>query len=79
MDTVKHEAAHHHTKTHRKEDGKVIEKETAREHRRGGKSKGGKGGTQGKNGQRLNEITELPDEQWTERIMGTVVRSILAD
>ena len=37
-----------------KEDGKVTEKETARE------PKG-----RGKKGQRLNEITEPPEEQWT--------------
>ena len=31
MDSVGHGAAHHPTKTHRKEDGKATEKETARE------------------------------------------------
>ena len=31
MDSVGHGAAHHHTKTHRMEDGKATEKESARE------------------------------------------------
>ena len=34
MDNIGHESTHHPTKIHRKEDGKVIEMETAREHRR---------------------------------------------
>ena len=34
MDSVGHGATHHPTKTHRKEDGKVTEKETAREPRK---------------------------------------------
>ena len=34
MDNVGDEATHHHTESHRKEDGKVVEKEMAREHRR---------------------------------------------
>ena len=33
MDSVGHEATHQPTKIHREEDGKVTEKETAREHR----------------------------------------------
>ena len=45
MDSVGHGAAHHLTKTHRKEDGKATEKETAREPE---SFKGGKGGNQGK-------------------------------
>ena len=70
MDSEEHGATHHPTKIHRKEDGKETEKETTREHK-GGKSKGGKDGNQGKGkgkrkkGQRLNEITEPPEEQWT--------------
>ena len=63
MDSVGHGATHHPTKTHRKEYGnKGTQK--------GGKSKGGKGGNhgqgkdKGKKAQRLNEITELPEEQW---------------
>ena len=68
MDSVGHVAAHHLTKTHRKEDGKATEKENGKGT---GKLKGGKGGNQGKGkgegkkGQRLNEITEPPEEQWT--------------
>ena len=34
MDSVGHGATHHPTETHRKEDGKVTEKETAREPRK---------------------------------------------
>ena len=34
MDSVGHGAKHHPTQTHRKEDGKVTEKETAREPRK---------------------------------------------
>ena len=37
MDSVGHGATHHRTKIHRKEDGKVTEKETARESSKGGK------------------------------------------
>ena len=39
MDTVGHEATRHPTESHRKEDGKVVETETAREHRRVASSK----------------------------------------
>ena len=48
MDSVGHGATHHPTKTHRKEDGKVTEKETAREPRKVGSSKEEKAGTKGK-------------------------------
>ena len=77
MDSVGHGATHHPTKTHRKENGKVTEKETAREPRKVESSMQGKGGYQGKGkgkgkkGQRLNEITEPPEgqvdlgEQWS--------------
>ena len=71
MDSVGHGAKHHPTQTHRKEDGKVTEKETAREPRKVESSKEEKGGNQGKGKgegkkeQRLNEITEPPEEQWT--------------
>ena len=34
MDNVGHKATHHHIKIHRKEDGKVVAKEMAKEHRR---------------------------------------------
>ena len=62
---------HHHTKIHRKDDGKVVEKEMAREPRGVASSKEEEGGTQGKRKgkrkkrQRLNEFTESPEEQWT--------------
>ena len=68
MDSVGHGATHHPTKTLKQEDGKVTEKETAQ---KGGTVKGGKGGNQGngkgkgKKGQRFNDITEPPEEQWT--------------
>ena len=70
MDSVGYGATHHPTKIHRNDDGKVTEKETAREPK-GGKFKGEEGGNHGKGkggrkkGQRLNEITEPPEEQWT--------------
>ena len=56
---------------HRKKDGKVKEKEMDREHRRAASPKEekvepkGKAKGKGKRGQRLNEITEPPEEQWT--------------
>ena len=34
MDSVGYEGTHHSTKVHREEDGKVIEREMARKHRR---------------------------------------------
>ena len=57
-------------KDHRKEDGKVTEKETGREPRKVESSKVEKAGTmerksKGKKGRRLNEITEPSEEQWT--------------
>ena len=61
---------HHHMKIHRQKDGKVVGNEMIKGHK-GGKSKGGKGGAQGKGkgkgkkGQPLNEITALPQEEWT--------------
>ena len=67
MDSVGYGATHHHTKIHRKEDGKET-KGNGKGTQKGGKFKGGKGGNHGKGkgrrkkGQRLNEITE---EQWT--------------
>ena len=57
MDNVGHGATHP-TKSHRKEDGKETEKETAREPRKVESSKEEKT-------ERLNEITEPPEEQWT--------------
>ena len=48
MDSVGHGAAHHPTKTHRKEDGKMTEKETAREPRKVDSSKEDKAETKGK-------------------------------
>ena len=69
MDSVGHEATHHLKNTHRKEDGKVIEKGMAMEHRRVASPKEEKvepkGKGKGKKGQRLNEITEPPEEQWS--------------
>ena len=53
------------------EDGKVTQKETAKEPRRVAFPKEEKGGNQGKGkgkgkkGQRLSEITEPPEEHWT--------------
>ena len=41
MDNVGHLGTHHHTKIHRKEDGKVVKKEMAKEHRKGSKSNRG--------------------------------------
>ena len=52
MDSVGHGAARHPTKIHSKSKGG-----------RGGNQRKGKG--KGKKGQRLNEITEPPEEQWT--------------
>ena len=71
MDSVGYGAARHPTKMHRKEDGKETEEETAREPRKVESSKEEKGGNhgkgkgRGKKGQRLNEMTEPPEEQWT--------------
>ena len=48
MDSVGHGATHHPTKTHRKDDGKVTEKETAREPRKVKKSKEEQAETKGK-------------------------------
>ena len=48
MDSVGHGATHHPTKTHRKDDGKVTEKETAREPRKVESSKEEKAETKGK-------------------------------
>ena len=71
----------HKDKIHRKEDGKETEKVTAREPRKVESAKEGgsqgKGKGRGKKGQRLNEITEPPEEQWTGGSLGTMVRSIL--
>ena len=64
MDTVGHEATHHPTKIHRKEDGEVVEKEMAKEHRRVASPKGGKGGALGK-GQGEGKKGQHPQEQWT--------------
>ena len=59
----------------RKGDGNGTQK--------GGKSKGGKGGTQGKGkgkkGQRLNQNHRTSRRAVDKRILGTVVRSILAN
>ena len=71
------------TKTHRREDGKVTEKETAREARKVESSKEekaetkGKEKVEGKKGQRLNEITEPSEEQWTGGSWEQLVRTIL--
>ena len=69
MDSVGYGATHHPTKIHRKEDGKETEKETnGKGTQKGGQFKGGnhgKGKGGGKKGQRLNEITEKPEEQCT--------------
>ena len=71
VDSVGHGATHHPTKTHRKEDGKVTENETVKEPRKVESPKEEKADTKGKEmvkgkkGQRLNEITEPPEEQWT--------------
>ena len=48
MDSVGHGATHHPIKTHRKEDGKVTDKETAREPRKVESSKEEKAETKGK-------------------------------
>ena len=76
MDNVGHEATHHRTKIHREEDGKVIEKDMAREHRRVASPKEEKMEPMGKarQGERKDnvstksqnqEITEPPEEQWS--------------
>ena len=71
MDSVGYGVTHHPTQIHRNEDGNVTEKEMRREPSRVQSPKGGKGGNQGtgkdkgKKGQRLNETTEHPEEQWT--------------
>ena len=70
--SVGHRATHHPTKIHRKDDGKETEKETARENPERWKGVNhGKGKGRGKKGQRLNEITEPPEEQWTG---GTILK-----
>ena len=48
LDSVGHEATHHPTEIHRKEDGKVMEKDMAREHRRVASPKEEKVETKGK-------------------------------
>ena len=71
MDSVGYGGTHHPTKIHRKEDGKETEKGNGKGTQKGGKFKGGKGGNhgkgkgRGKKGQRLNEIAEPSEEQWT--------------
>ena len=71
MDSVGQGATHHPTKIHRKQDGKGDRKGNGKETQKGGKFKGGKGVNhgngkgRGEKGQRLNEITEPPEEQWT--------------
>ena len=72
MDSVGYGSTHHPTKIHGKEDGKVTKKKgNGKRTQKGGKFRGGKGGNhvkgkgRGKKGQRLNEITEPPKEQWT--------------
>ena len=68
-DSVGYVATPHPTQTQRKEDGKVIEKETARESRKVESSKEEKAETKGK--EKVEEgkdnvfITEPPEEQWT--------------
>ena len=84
MDNNGHEATHHHTKIHKKEDGKVVEKEMAKEHNNGGKSKGGKGGTQGKGkGKGKKASTSQRNHRTSiksvdKRLLVTLVRSIVA-
>ena len=70
MDSVGHEVTHQQQENHRKEDGKVLEKVTVKEHRKGGKSKGGKGGKQWKGKGKGKERstyprTQPPEEQWS--------------
>ena len=69
MDSVGHEATHHPTKIHRKQGGKVIEKEMTKEHRRVANPKEEWVEPKGKaevkqRKERLNEVTE-PPEKWT--------------
>ena len=66
MDSVGEGVTHHSIKIYSKEEGKETEKETSREPRKVESSKvHGKGKGKGKKGQRLNEITEPPEKQWT--------------
>ena len=71
VDSVGQGVTHHPIKIHRKEDGQVTEKETAKQPKRVAFLKEEKGGNQGKGKgkgkkeQRLNEIAEPPKEQWT--------------
>ena len=48
MDSVGHGATRHPTKIHRKEDGQVTKKGNGKGTQKGGKSKEGIGGNQGK-------------------------------
>ena len=61
MDSVGHGATHHPIKTHRKEDGKVTEKETAREPRKVESSREEKAETNGK-----EELKERKDNVSTK-------------
>ena len=72
MDSVGQGVTHHQIKSHRKKRGwKGDRRGIGKGSQKGGKNKGGKGGNhgkrkgKGKKGQRLNEITEPPEEQWT--------------
>ena len=69
MDICGYGATHHPTKIHSKEDWKGDRKGKGKGTQKGGKFKGGQGGNhgkgRGKKGQRLNEIAEPPEEQWT--------------
>ena len=82
MDTVRHGATPHPTKTHRKEDGKVTEKETTREPRKVESSKEEKAETEGK-----EKVEERKDNVSTKSQnhekssgqvdLGSMVRTIL--
>ena len=83
MDSVGHEVTHQQQENHRKEDGKVLEKVTVKEHRRVESSKAAKEEPNGKVRERERKINVSTNSTarrtMVKWILGTVARTVMTD